>query len=107
MGTMTLIAMLLQALQAIPYVGPVIVFGLNLVLPLSAVMSAFVGCWQGVVLLLQALGSIPMLGFFKTLATKLAADEAVVNGVINNNILPFIKQLSAIPIPTKVLAVKL
>jgi hypothetical protein len=100
MSGIDLIAIVFQALQSVPYVGPIIVFILGLVMPISVVLSAFCLAWQSLIAFLNALGAIPGLSFLQGVAAKLKADEAKVEGFINADIIPIIKALSAIPVPS-------
>ncbi len=97
---MEMVNQLLQMLYGVPYVGPVAGAVLGLVLPISALMTAVVALWHGLVMLASALALIPGLQKMQGVATWLQTEDAVVQGVMAKWVKPVVDRLSLLPLPT-------
>jgi hypothetical protein len=99
MNNLAILSGLLSMLMQVPVVGPVVVFILGLVLPLSAAVTAMVLLWQAIVGMLKALAAIPGLSSLSGIANSLSVEEQAAENFVNNQIVPLLKTLSAIPLP--------
>lgn len=93
------ISAILAFLGNIPAVGPVIATILSYALPVSAVATAIIACWHGLVGLVVALSMVPGLHGMKPLADKLKLAATPVDSFINTWIVGLLKQLSLLPAP--------
>jgi len=98
---MDLLASVLQMLSSMPYVGPVVVWALALMLPVSALISALVLLWQAAVKVLSALAIIPGLSGLAGAAAWLKTEDDAVEGWISGVLKPILDRLSLIPLPSK------
>lgn len=92
------IASVLQMVSGIPAVGKYIAVALGVLVGLSALVTALVGFWHGLVSVISALAAFPGLQGLQSLAGSLKADSAIVDAD-SNQLLSWIERLSAIPVP--------
>ena len=98
-SVLSVVSMAISYLLGIPAIGKYLALGLSVVVALGAVVTAVVGAWHGIVILLQALASIPGLSGLAGVAASMKVDEGKITDFSNSKILPIINRLSAIPIP--------
>lgn len=98
-SVLNVISMLIGYFGSVPSVGKYIAIGLSVILSLGAVATAIVGMWHGIVVLLQALASVPGLQGLKGVADSMKIQEDKINDFENNKILPILNRLSAISLP--------
>jgi hypothetical protein len=98
MSAVSMIVALLNMVASIPVVGKVLVVVLSALVGVSALITALVGVWHGVVAAVSALASIPGLSGLSGVAKALQADAVVVDAD-TSQLLSWIQQLSAISIP--------
>lgn len=96
---LSIFGILMPFIQQFPILSGIVAV-LFLAAPAVAAVATFVTqLWHMLIVLLNALGEIPVLGFFKTVALKLGSDEPKVDGFINSQLLPFLQKFSAIQPP--------
>lgn len=98
MDAVSVIVGLLNMVAAIPVIGKVLAVVLSALVGVSALVTAVVGIWHGVVAAIQAMASIPGLSGLSGVANSLKAANAVVEAD-SSQLLSWIQQLSAISIP--------
>lgn len=98
MDPVSVIASVLGLVSSIPAVGHILSVVLGVVVGLSAVVTALVAIWHGVVSAITALSALPGLSGLQAVAKKLQADSAVVDAD-SSQLLSWIERLSAIPVP--------
>lgn len=98
MDAISVIVGLLNMVAGIPVIGKVLAVVLSALVGVSALVTAVVGIWHGVVAAMQALASIPGLQGLNGVANSLKAKDAAVNKEASQ-LLFWIQQLSSISIP--------
>lgn len=98
-AVLSVVSMLISYFGGMPSVGKYMALGLSIIVSLGAVATAIVGMWHGLVVLLQALASVPGLQGLKGVADSMKVQEDKIKDFENNKLLPILNRLSAISLP--------
>lgn len=101
MDIIGLISSFLAVFGSIPVLGKAMVVVVSSSLALVVVVNAFVAAWHSLVIALNAVSAVPGLSGLKNVADALKADEAIIDDFTKNKLLPFLSQISALPVPKK------
>jgi len=99
MNPIDFIGNFLTFLATIPFIGHYLQIIASYAIPATAIISALVGVWHGVVAVFVALAQVPGLSFLSGIAQTLQVDGEAVDGFINKWILPILNRFSMIPLP--------
>jgi hypothetical protein len=101
MDIMALVVQILTFIGQIPVVGHYLQIVVEVALLAGPVVSALIAIWHAAVMSVQALSKIPGLSSLGDVATKMKANEDIIDDFSQSKILPILNQISSIPLPKK------
>jgi hypothetical protein len=97
--SLSVISGLLSGFAALPLVGKYVAIAVSVFFALIAVVNSIVLVWHGLVMLMNALASVPGLSGLQKIADAMLADEKLISDFASNKLLPILNRLSAIVLP--------
>lgn len=101
MDLMSLIVQFLSFIGQIPAIGHYLQIVVMVAVLASPVISALIAVWHAAVMVVSAMSLIPGLGALIDVASKMKANESIIDDFSKSKILPILSQLSMIPLPKK------
>lgn len=92
---------LLALMDKVPLIGHALGLVATYTVPVCGVLTAVLGLWHGLVLLLMALAKVPGLEKLAPIAEKLKVVDDGADSVWKKYVLPLMDRLSMLPMPKK------
>lgn len=89
----------LGMISGLPAIAQPVAYVVAILIPVGAAATTVVAVLHAVVLALEAVAKIPGCTKIQKIADTLSADVDVAGNLVNNDIAPFIQQLSLLPLP--------